>query len=197
MKTFYVCSYGGCGSTMLTNALNTYGNVEHIHSKYPPDKLEYVGSNGGGNGYNEWFNGIRIPDDKLREYYVIYIYRNPIKSILSRFFYKAHLDHIQVDNEITINDIINSSRDLYGIRQFYTNYTQPNENRNYKIYCIKYQDLFEKQDEISEILGIGKLNLIKKETDRGSLEMLYREPLHKIYKELIDTMNKNPFLFIS
>jgi len=57
--------------------------------------------------------------------------------------------------------------------------------------------LFEKQDELSEILGIGKLNLIKKETDRGSLEMLYREPLHKIYKELIDTMNKNPFLFIS
>ena len=27
MKTFYICSYGGCGSTMLYKALKKYGNV--------------------------------------------------------------------------------------------------------------------------------------------------------------------------
>ena len=48
MKTFYVCSYGGCGSKMLCNALQNYGHVKHVHSRYPPDKLQYIGNEKGG-----------------------------------------------------------------------------------------------------------------------------------------------------
>tara|TARA_B110000285_G_C14866589_1_gene487139 strand:- start:488 stop:664 length:177 start_codon:yes stop_codon:yes gene_type:complete len=43
IKNFYICSYGGCGSKMLTAALSNYGNTQHIHSKTPPDKLEFIG----------------------------------------------------------------------------------------------------------------------------------------------------------
>ena len=56
MKTFYVCSFGGSGSTLLANSLKPYGRVEHIHSRIPPLELEYIGNNKGGDTYYEWFN---------------------------------------------------------------------------------------------------------------------------------------------
>ena len=55
---FYVCSYGGCGSTMLCKYLSNFGKVKHIHSRHPPQKL----TRGGGNIYFEWFNTIEIPE---------------------------------------------------------------------------------------------------------------------------------------
>jgi len=196
VKTFYVCSYGGCGSTMLAKSLKIYGNVEHIHSRNPPNKLQYVGLNNGGNSYSEWFNGIEIPENELNDYYVIYIYKNPINSILSRFKNPSHLEHIQIDKNIKLNDVINEKKDLYGISDFYENYTTK-KNRNYKIYCVKYEELFDKQNQLSELLGIGKLNLVKNETNRKIEISKYYNKLYKIYKKLIKKIKKNDFIFIS
>lgn len=192
MKHFYVCSYGGCGSKMLCEALKQYGKVEHVHSRYPPNKLEYVGNNKGGNTYCEWFNGIKVAKTKLKDYYVIYIYRNPSMSILSRFQIPEHLEHVQVDKTIKLDDIINTGCDLYKIKEFYDNYTKSNTNRNYKIYCVKYEDIFDKQDELSDLLDIGKLNLVNK-----SKRTETNEDLNKIYANLIDEMNKNDFITIN
>jgi hypothetical protein len=191
-RIFYVCSYGGSGSKMLMNSLRKYGNVEHVHSRNPPDKLEYIGRNGGGNSYIEWFNGIKIPDNELEKYTVIYIYRNPSFTIPSRFTNSQHLRHIQTDSNVTYNDVITTGIDLYNIREFHDNYTKPNKNRNYKIYCVKYEDIFEKQDIISKLLGIGKLNLINESKRKNS-----DEKLDIIYSDLIDEMNNNNFIFIS
>ena len=136
MKTFYVCSYGGCGSKMLCSVLKQFGNVQHIHSRNPPNELEYIGLENGGTSYWEWFNGIKIPENEIENYYVIYIYRNPINAILSRFYKTEHLKHIETDSNITFEDIINKSSDLYGIKEFYNNYTRTDIKRNYKIYSI-------------------------------------------------------------
>ena len=193
MKTFYVCSYGGCGSKMLTHALEPYGVVEHVHSRKPPDKLEFIGRRGGGRAYYEWFNGIQVPENQIDDYYVIYIYKNPVKSILSIFTNPLHLDHIQTNRNTTIQDVVDSSKDLYGVKEFYDNYTKPG-NRNYKIYCVKYEDIFEKQDELSELLGIGKLGLVKKETDRTHKDY---DKLTEIYKDLNDSMEKNDFIMVN
>tara|TARA_Y100000389_G_scaffold66775_1_gene63012 strand:+ start:3147 stop:3695 length:549 start_codon:yes stop_codon:yes gene_type:complete len=182
---------------MLCYALQKYGNVEHIHSKNPPNKLEYIGYNMGGNCYGEWFNGIKIPENEINNYYVIYLYKNPVNSILSRFLNSAHLEHIQSDKNITIEDIVNSSKDLYGVQEFYNNYTKNNKDKNYKIYCVKYEDIFEKQDELSAILNIGSLNLIKRETKYEELENKYHKKLNEIYKDLINTMNNNDFITIN
>ena len=195
MHTYYICSYGGCGSKMLMNALQKYGNVYHIHSRNPPVKLEYIGNENGGNSYEEWFNGVRIPENEINDYTVIYIYRNPCNAILSRFLIPEHLEHIQSNKKITITDVINSNQDLYNINEFYNNYIQ-NNNRNYKIYCLKYEDVFDKQDELSNLLNIGKLDIIKKETVKQD-EELYINKLTEIYKELIDKMNRNEFITIS
>ena len=156
MKIFYVCSYGGCGSKMLCKALKRHGAVEHVHSRKPPEKLEFIGRHGGGRTYIEWFNGIQVPENQIDDYYVIYIYKNPVK-------------------------------------EFYDNYTKPG-NRNYKIYCVKYEDIFEKQDELSELLGIGKLGMEKKETDRTHKDY---DKLTEIYKDLIETMEKNDFITVN
>jgi len=199
VKTFYVCSYGGCGSKMLCNALSKYGITKHIHSRNPPDNLEYVGKENGGDTYKEWFNGIKIPDNRLDNYIVIYIYRNPSFSIPSRFtdkfgfkWYRLHLNHIQTNNSIKLDQVLSSKKDLYKIREFYDNYVKVNKNRNYKIYCIKYEDIFDKQDELSNLFGIGKLNLVNKSKRKES-----NEELDQIYADLIDEMRRNDFIVIS
>ena len=67
-----------------------------------------------------------------------------------------------------------------------------NKNRNYKIYCIKYEDIFDKQDELSKLFGIGKLNLVNKSKRKES-----NKQLDKIYADLIDEMRRNDFIVIS
>jgi hypothetical protein len=92
-NVFMVCSYGGCGSKMLTNALKKHGVSRHVHSRCPPEKLEYISG--------EHFNGTQIPPDQLHRFKVIYLYRNPTDAILSwdrRFrdgMYMTHLKHIE------------------------------------------------------------------------------------------------------
>jgi hypothetical protein len=198
-KIFYVCSYGGSGSYMLCNALKKYGQIKHIHSRNPPNKLTYIGNDKGGNTYSEWFNNITIPENELKNYYVIYIYRNPSFSIPSRFTdkfgylsHKEHLEHIQVDSNVKLEDVLSRGEDLYKIREFYDNYIKPNEKRNYKIYCVKYEDIFNKQDELSNLLEIGKLNIVDESSRKNS-----NEKLDEIYADLICEMNKNNFIIIS
>ena len=130
-------------------------------------------------------------------YSVIYIYKNPIKAILSRFHIPKHLDHVQSKKGIKIEDVIETSKDLYDIKGFYDNYTKPNPNRNYKIYCIRYGDLFDNHAELSKVLGIGKLNIVRKETNRKEAMNNYYEGLNKVYKDLIEIMKKNKFLMIN
>jgi len=190
-KTFYVCSYGGSGSYMLCNALNQYGKTKHIHSRIPPNKLEYIGDEEGGNTYCEWFNGITIPENELENYYVIYIYRNPSFSIPSKFTIPEHLEHIQSDKNIELQDVLSKGEDLYKIREFYDNYMKPNK-KNYKIYCVKYEDIFSKQNELSKLLDIGELNIVNTSCRKNS-----NEKLDEIYADLIDEMNKNNFITIS
>lgn len=191
-KIFYVCSYAGSGSKMLCSALKKYGETKHIHTRQPPNNLEYIGNEKGGKTYSEWFNGIVIPEEELKYYYVIYIYRNPSFSIMSRFNNPLHLEHVQIDKSIKLKDVLNLKKDLYKIREFYDNYAKQNEKRNYKIYCVKYEDIFDKQDELSKLLGIGKLNIVNKSSRKIS-----NEKLDNIYAALIDEMNKNKFILIS
>jgi hypothetical protein len=184
---------------MLCSALNKYGKTTHIHSRMPPNNLEYIGNEKGGSTYCEWFNGIAIPNNELENYYVIFIYRNPSFSIPSRFtdkygynMHKLHLQHIQIDDTIKLDDVLSSGKDLYKIREFYNNYIKVNKNRNYKIYCVKYEDIFDKQDELSNLLGIGKLNMVNKSNRKNS-----NKELDKIYSDLIEEMNQNDFIIIS
>ena len=200
VKIFYVCSYGGCGSKMLCKYLERFGKVEHVHSRCPPEKLEYIGKNAGGKTYVEWFNGIKIPENKVNNYYVIYLYRDPIKAIYSRFIkgsanHNEHLKHIQIKHS-ELTDILREKKDLYGIREFFDNYVKKID-KNYKIYCVKYEDFFENQEEFNETFGIPVKN---KAPPRRERTKIYPEQevkiLKEIYSDLIEEMNHKKFIEI-
>lgn len=200
-KNFYICSSGGCGSTVIFNYLSQFGNAHHIHDRFPPNKLTYIGKqNTDEDVYNEWFNSIEIPEDKLQNYKVIFIYRHPIPVIFSRYTQKygpniTHLHHIKCDNNGNINiyDVLNSGRDLYKMEEFFDNYTSKKE-RNYDIYCIKYElfwnniSLFNK---IMEIQDIKELYPIKQENPK---KLQFIQKLNIIYYSLIRKMNKMGFI---
>jgi len=191
-KVFYVCSFGGCGSKMLCEYLSQFGTVKHVHSRYPPTNLTEIDK-------NEWFSRKLIAEEALKDYYVIYIYRDPVKAILSRFTHPAHLNHIQCNPNTTLQQVIESKQDLYGIDNFYDNYTTPPAiKRNYKIYCVKYEDFFQK------IADFNKAFHIQCPASQYPVERTTKKPfnidtiaLQDIYSRLRVKMEKMPFIHIN
>jgi hypothetical protein len=188
-KVFYVCSFGGCGSKMLCEYLGQFGSVKHVHSRHPPSALTEIDK-------NEWFSQKLIAEDKLKDYYVIYIYRDPVKAILSRFTHPAHLNHIQANPNTTLPQVLETKQDLYGIGNFYDNYTTPPTiKRNYKIYCVKYEDFFKKIAEFNKTFQIQCC------TSQYPVERTTEKPfnidtiaLQSIYAPLRGKMLKMPFI---
>ena len=190
-KVFYVCSFGGCGSKMLCAYLEQFGTVKHVHSRNPPNILSEIDIN------TEWFNNIPIKDQYLANYYVIYIYRDPIKAIISRFSNPTHLTHIQINPTINLNQVQYSKNDLYGIENFYDNYTNPLIKRNYKIYCIKYEDFFKKIGEFNRTFNItcdeSYYPIEKISKTHAAIDI---KTLQQIYGRLKERMDKMPFIKI-
>jgi hypothetical protein len=198
---YYVCSFGGCGSTILFSYLKQFGNVYHIHDRHPPDKLCYIGGeNTTDPVYSEWFNKTEIPANKLATYKVIYIYRDPIYVIFSRCTTTtgpnvAHLQHIQCINNgnIWLGDVVSSGKDLYQLEEFFDHYMVP-RSRNYPIYAVKYEQLFEHMSLFNKVLGIPDIpHLYPKKKERTKRYTFVKE-LSCIYASLIGKMRARPFI---
>jgi len=200
---YYICSSGGCGSTILFNYLSLFGNVYHIHDRYPPNKLQYIGKeNTSENIYSEWFNNVEIPEYKLKNYRVIFIYRHPIQVIFSRLAQKNgpninHLQHIKCDNNGNINffDVIRSKRDLYKMEEFFDNYITIKE-RNYNIYAVKYELFWDNISLFNKIIGIPDIKELYPKKQERAKSFTYVNELNYIYSSLINKMNKMPFIEI-
>lgn len=198
---FYVCGSGGCGSTVIFNYLKNFGNSYHIHDRYPPEKLCYVGNEKTDLPvYSEWFNKTEIPEDKLKNYKVIFVYRNPIQVIFSRFAGVNgpninHLKHVMCDNngEIYFGDVIKSRSDLYKLEEFYDNYTIP-KTRNYDIICVKYEDFFNNINVFNNILGIPDIKELYPIKQERQKTFTYIKELSYIYRSLIKKMNMMRFI---
>jgi hypothetical protein len=194
-NNYYICSYGGCGSKVLTKYLSNFGNTFHVHTRKPPTNLTFI--------KNEQFTNILVNKNDIVNYKVIYIYRNPIKAIYSRFQVPQHLNHIQSNPKVTLENVITEKKDLYGIEDFFNNYTEKIEKkRNYKICCVKYEDLFNNITLLNKTLmipNIKQLYPIKKETinhiDNNNNNN--NNELNNIYKNLIDKMNTRQFITFS
>ena len=200
---FYVCSFGGCGSTVIYNYLSNFGNVYHIHDRFPPKKLTYIGKeNTSEDVYNEWFNNVEIPEDKLDNYKVIFIYRNPIPTIFSRFAQAKgpninHLKHIKCDNDGNINiyDVIRTKKDLYKMEEFFDNYILP-QSRNYDIYAIKYELFWENIGLFNKVIGIPDIKELYPIRQERAKKYSFVKELNYIYRCLILKMNKMKFIEI-
>lgn len=198
---YYVCSSGGCGSTIIYNYLKNFGNVYHIHDRYPPQKLKYVGKeNTDKDVYNEWFNDVDIPEDKLQNYKVIFIYRHPIQVIFSRFAQPKgpnipHLQHIKCINNGNINifDVLKFGKDFYGIEEFFDNYTVRTD-RNYNIYAVKYELFWNNIKLFNEALGIPDIKQLYPEKKERPKTFSFLKELTHIYSSLINKMNRMRFI---
>ena len=195
---YYICSYGGSGSTILFKYLSNFGNVKHIHDRYPPVNLSYIGNtNTTENVYSEWFNNIEIPKDKLQNYKVIFIYRNPIPVIYSRFINnKNHLNHIKCDNngEINLFDVLKYKKDLYKLENFFDEYTT--NNKKYDVYCIKYELFWNNIEFFNNVMNIPNIQELYPIKIEHPKKYKYNNQLSIIYNSLIQKMNKMPYIKI-
>jgi hypothetical protein len=200
---YYICSYGGSGSTVLFNYLSNFGNVYHIHDRYPPNKLTYVGKqNTSEDVYNEWFNNVEIPEEHLANYKVIFIYRHPIQVIFSRLAQAKgpnipHLQHIKCNNNGNINifDVLRTKKDLYGLEEFFNNYTMPS-NKNYPIYSIKYELFWNNISLFNYVLGLPDIKGLYPVKQERPKRFSFVNELSFIYRSLIYKMNKSRFIEI-
>ena len=201
-RIFYVCSYGGCGSKMLCKYLSNFGISVHIHSRNPPNMLEKVND-------REWFQkGDKIPNTDIDKFTVIYIYRDVVKSIISRHWHKKNnnslkknLRNIETEKKhwyLNNEEFIKSGKDLYGFEEFFNNYLYK-KNKNYDIYCVKYEDFFSNIQEFNLTLKIPdnkEKYPICKETKKPFKED-DRKCLVKLYLPLNKKMSNLPFIYIN
>lgn len=214
MRIFYICSYGGCASKMLCRFLSKYYVVYHIHSRFPPNKLTSIKKTPLYKRY-EWFDYNNILNKKTKNLItVIYLYRKPSTSLLSsQGWGSCHCSNIGLNirnpylklffnkNDITRFRYSKIKKDLFGLNNFFKNYTIKKHNKNYNIICIKYETLWENLDKIFRFLNIPdeikekfpkkyekKLNKIQLET-KNNLSIKYRN-----LETIIDTM---PPIFIN
>lgn len=199
-RYYYVMSYGGCGSTLISRFLENYGRVKHLHTRVPPKELEYAGYDNSDEKCKNTthMNGIKVPEHLLKNFTVIYIYKDPVRAIYSRFSIPFHLKNVSCKMSIKKYDLLKSKKDLYGIEEFFDNWTTPDPERNYDIICVKYSDLFDKQDELFELLNLKVApedRLFKRETERKN-NTAEEKILYQIYQPLIDKINSKKFIEI-
>ena len=84
LQDFYVFSYGGCGSTVVSEWLSNWGRVYHLHDPSPPSSLTrgstYAYESGAPDVRMDTQASLVTPEHSK----VIYMYRDPVESMLSR-----------------------------------------------------------------------------------------------------------------
>lgn len=183
-RRFYVCSYGGSGSRMLQKYLSNFGKAYHVHSRNPPlmpQKSDEI---------SEFFDG---RSEDMRNSQVIFIFKDPIQAIASRFWIPEHPAHIQCkDPNVTIQDAIDKQEDVWRIEEFFNNYVIKNKNRTYPIYCVNYHKFFNNIIKFNEVLKIRNVPAtfpIKQETERE-----YINELVPVYSRLIERIHNIPII---
>ena len=190
-RVYYVCSYGGCGSKMLTNFLKSYGRAFHIHSRKPPEKLTFIRETVH-TGELEWFDYEKeIPENLLPNYYVIFLYCKPVFSLMSSYAWgPIHFSNIEIDansdlNEMSRPDYLKRGVDSIKYIDFFNNYIFNTSERNYNLIAVNYHHLWDNIDKLFFLLDI---ELSEKSTfpvrSTPSLEKIKACKKYSMYKDL-------------
>jgi arginine utilization protein RocB len=176
---------------MLCRYLDNYGTTQHIHSRKPPNYLTHGDS-------DELFGNRRMSDAEIAITKVIYIYKDPIKATISRFKNPNHQRNTQ-SPIISLDKVIESKKDKYKLEEFYDNYVYAENNLNYDIICVKYEDLWNNWSEFNKIIEIPDDPIKypnRKETNRKIINET-NENLSKAYESLKNKMKDMNFIFIN
>ena len=206
-RVFYVCSYGGCGSTMLTRFLGRYGKCFHIHSRTPPEYLTRIRKTDHFPYAKEWFSD--DPVDDAGRYTVIYLYRHPTFAQLAKtgakgnqIYNPIHHRNIQVPNPVpaNINEYANAcltaGEELLGYEEFFDNYVERARNTNYDIVCVDYARLWENLEEFFLTIRLGPSEIRnfpqkkRRTKPRNNQELVSR--LNDVNRQLITRIENTP-----
>lgn len=203
-RTYCVCSYGGCGSKMLSAFLKPYGKVVHMHDRYPPPRLTQIRQRPDGDGH---FTKRPLCGRCLQKVFVIFLFRDPTEVQVSRWS-MAHFRHIQVPTLRKHASALASptaycqkNQDLLQYGSFYNNYMDPGKKRNYKIFGVNYHKLFEPQNirALCDALRLPSHAAAsfptKKETSASKFPE-QRETLDRLNASLKTVIREAPFLQI-
>lgn len=164
-RVFFVCSYGGSGSWLLTRFLASYGRAFHVHSRRPPPKLTRIETTTLTGEY-EWFSRDReISPSRLADYSVVFIYSKPIFSIMSRMGWsRFHFSNIEVPSldalqGVTRQEYLQGNRDLIDYEGFFDNYVTRKLNQNYDIVCVNYHKLWENLERFFSALDLPSADI--------------------------------------
>ena len=180
----YVVSYGGSGSWLLVDYLRTLGvEAHHIHSRKPPKnicstrKRKEIYNLHLKRGWDvpkeeEWFDY----KNPIKEGKIIFIYRNPIYSLLSKksgnLYHFENLDISPEQHQILVNlgftyegkihqeslkKYLNLEKDPINYEEFFYNYHNCKWNKNYDILSVNFDYLWDNIKEICDFAG-GEYN---------------------------------------
>ena len=165
---FYIYSFNNDESlNILSNYLKNFGKVYNNYD-YKPLK--------------------NICNSEIHKYKVIYIYINPI-SIISNMIKNNNDDDSKIIR--MIEDSIITQTDLFRMEDSFDNFTNmtPKINRNYGIFCIKYETMFDHWKVINNILGIR--NIKELYPIRNNIDDINNKEYHSIIKEIdLEILNK-------
>lgn len=107
------------------------------------------------------------------------------------------MKHVKCDNngEIYFGDVIKIGTDLYKLEEFFDNYTMPKE-RNYPIYCIKYEFFFNNINIFNKVLGIQDIKSLYPTKFERKKKYIYIKELTNIYYSLFKKMKYMRFIEI-
>ncbi len=196
-KTYFICSYGGSGSKMLTGFIRNYYEALHVHDRCPPDELTMPGK----------FNKIKIENTFGKEkvdpnlYRVIFIFRSPIDAYLSRGSSLQHCKNIDGYYRNHIKDrltYVKSGVDIMRYNEHFHNYAVRG-NKKYDIICINYHKIWENLEEILTVLEIP-LSEIKnfppKRVKEKQVDAEILTGLNYMYHDLLEKIKQMPAIKI-
>ena len=156
-RRFFVCSYGGCGSKLLTEQLQKYGQSFHIHSRTPPRRLTRV--------RGEHFTEMPLPEDDGCGNRVIFLYSRPQYSLMCDASYgDVHWRNIEVPRHARYNiphrreDYLELDDDPVNYLEFFSNYTN-GEARSYDVIAIDFHRLWDHLPQVFELLDLPSTDI--------------------------------------
>lgn len=228
-RIYIVASYGGCGSKMMAGWLwslpdSVKQHVYHFHDRSPPQQLHelpkppppvYGKKTGNADFRTGRFPGgsrfktdtPRVSDADIDRYRVIYIYKDPVEAMVSRFGW-GHCQHIQGDCGAgeaqwpRLDQYAKGGRDRMKLNDHFNAYVHPTAQRNYPVVAVNYHKLWDNLPAFmmalglppefvnkfpprtetvrNDLTGAAERNAAHTETTRSGLRVMYRDVLDEI-----------------
>ena len=173
-RHYIVASWGGTGSTNLVSWLRAVTpsgtRVSHVHDVTPPLKLTHLVGGEGVDHNGGYFGTVPVAAAERRRTLVLFIFRDPVASLLSRGLVDIHCRHLQprhatpgycheygkIEKGFTIDQRVAAylrHGDGNRYREHWRAYARP-APRDYRLVLLHFSDFFGSFERVRPRLGL-------------------------------------------